>query len=73
MMGDVVDIIPPPVPAPTQQLVAPPGAAPPVGVPNHAFLMTDELINTTYTDKMVREEVDIHRKPNLMKKQPGMW
>ena len=67
-----MELIPPPAPAPTQQLAVPPAAAPPAGVANHAYLMTEETLNTTYTDKMVREEVDIHRQPNLMKRLPGM-
>ncbi|XP_037073730.1 verprolin-like [Pollicipes pollicipes] len=51
---------PPPVPMP---LVG-------GGVPNRAYLMTEELLNTTHTDKMVREEVDIHRQPNLAARRP---
>ncbi|XP_043200056.1 verprolin-like [Amphibalanus amphitrite] len=69
-MIDDVEIIPPPSVGPPQQTLVPAGV-PPAGVPNHAYLMTEELLNTTYTDKMVREEVDIHRQPNLMKKQPN--
>lgn len=40
-------------------------------VPTRSFITTEELLNTTYTDKTVREEVDIQRQPHLMIKQPN--